>query len=76
MCAGCMDTPRARSLPIYISRKVPPMHGDTILLMTFVLALVAAFAGGLVARALRLPPVGGLSVGRLGGGPVYARLHW
>ena len=58
-----MDTPRARSLPIYISRKVPPMHGDTILLMTFVLALVAAFAGGLVARALRLPPLVGYLLG-------------
>lgn len=40
------------------------MHGDTILLMTFVFALVAAFAGGLVARALRLPPI----VGYLAGG--------
>lgn len=39
------------------------MHGDTILLMTFVFALVAAFAGGLVARALRLPPIVGYLVG-------------
>ena len=69
MCAGCMDAPRARSLPIYISRKVPPMHGDTILLMTFVLALVAAFAGGLVARALRLPPLVGYLLGGLAVGP-------
>ena len=41
------------------------MHGDTILLMTFVFALVAAFAGGLVARALRLPPIVGYLVGGL-----------
>ena len=41
------------------------MHGDTILLMTFVLALVAAFAGGLVARALKLPPLVGYLVGGL-----------
>lgn len=39
------------------------MHGETILLMTFVLALVAAFAGGLVARALRLPPIVGYLLG-------------
>ena len=45
------------------------MHGDTILLMTFVLALVAAFAGGLVARALRLPPIVGYLVGGLVVGP-------
>ena len=44
------------------------MHGDTILLMTFVFALVAAFAGGLVARALRLPPI----VGYLAGGLVVS----
>lgn len=41
------------------------VHGDTILLMTFVFALVAAFAGGLVARALRLPPIVGYLVGGL-----------
>lgn len=41
------------------------MHGDTILLMTFVFALVAAFAGGVVARALRLPPIVGYLVGGL-----------
>ena len=41
------------------------MHGDTVLLMTFVLALVAAFAGGLVARAFRLPPIVGYLVGGL-----------
>ena len=45
------------------------MHGDTILLMTFVLALVAAFAGGLVARALRLPPIVGYLAGGLAVGP-------
>lgn len=45
------------------------MHGDTILLMTFVLALVAAFAGGLVARALRFPPIVGYLVGGLVVGP-------
>lgn len=45
------------------------MHGDTILLMTFVLALVAAFAGGMVARALRLPPIVGYLVGGLVVGP-------
>ncbi|OUP10369.1 cation:proton antiporter [Collinsella sp. An2] len=39
------------------------MHGDTILLMTFVFALVAAFVGGIVARALRLPPIVGYLVG-------------
>lgn len=41
------------------------MHGDTILLMTFVFALVAAFAGGVVARTLRLPPIVGYLVGGL-----------
>ena len=41
------------------------MHGETILLMTFVLALVAAFAGGLVARAFRLPPIVGYLFGGL-----------
>lgn len=41
------------------------MHGDTILLLTFVLALVAAFVGGLVAKALRLPPIVGYLVGGL-----------
>ena len=46
------------------------MHGDTILLMTFVLALVAAFAGGLVARALRLPPIVGYLVGGLVASPM------
>lgn len=45
------------------------MHGDPILLMTFVLALVAAFAGGLVARALRLPPIVGYLAGGLVVGP-------
>ena len=45
------------------------MHGDTILLMTIVLALVAAFAGGLVARALKLPPIVGYLVGGLVVGP-------
>ena len=41
------------------------MHGDTILLFTFILALVAAFAGGLAAKALRLPPIVGYLVGGL-----------
>ena len=41
------------------------MHGETILLMTFVFALVAAFAGGIVARALRLPPIVGYLIGGL-----------
>lgn len=41
------------------------MHGDMILLLTFVLALVAAFAGGLVAKALHLPPIVGYLVGGL-----------
>ena len=41
------------------------MHGDTILLLTFVLALVAAFVGGLAARALRLPSIVGYLVGGL-----------
>ncbi len=41
------------------------MHGDTVLLMTFVFALVAAFVGGVVARALRLPPIVGYLVGGL-----------
>ena len=45
------------------------MHGDTILLMTFVLALVAAFAGGLAARAVRLPPIVGYLAGGLVVGP-------
>lgn len=39
------------------------MHGDTVLLMTFVFALVAAFAGGLAARAVRLPPIVGYLIG-------------
>ena len=29
------------------------MHGDSILLATFVIALVAAFLGGILARAAR-----------------------
>ena len=41
------------------------MHGETVLLMTFVFALVAAFVGGLVARALRLPPIVGYLLGGL-----------
>lgn len=45
------------------------MHGDTVLLMTFVLALVAAFAGGLAARSLRLPPIVGYLLGGLAVGP-------
>ncbi|HIU04111.1 MAG TPA: cation:proton antiporter [Candidatus Coprousia avicola] len=45
------------------------MHGDTILLMTFVFALVAAFVGGLVARALRLPPIVGYLLGGFAVGP-------
>ena len=45
------------------------MHGDTILLMTFVVALVAAFIGGVVARALRLPPIVGYLLGGLAVGP-------
>lgn len=45
------------------------MHGDTILLMTFVLALVAAFAGSLLARALRLPAIVGYLAGGLAVGP-------
>ena len=45
------------------------MHGDTILLMTFVFALVAAFAGGIVARVLHLPPIVGYLVGGLAVSP-------
>lgn len=45
------------------------MHGDTILLLTFVFALVAAFAGGLVARALHLPPIVGYLLGGFAVGP-------
>ncbi len=45
------------------------MHGDTILLMTFVLALVSAFIGGLAARAVRLPPIVGYLLGGLAVGP-------
>lgn len=45
------------------------MHGDTILLMTFVLALVAALAGGLIARALRLPVIVGYLLGGIAVGP-------
>ncbi len=51
------------------------MHGDTILLMTFVFALVAAFAGGVVARALPLAAHRGLSCWRARGEPIYAGLH-
>lgn len=32
------------------------MHQDSILLATFVVALVAAFLGGILARMVRLPP--------------------
>lgn len=46
------------------------MHGDNILLMTFVVALVAAFLGGLIARAVRLPPVVGYLLGGLAVGPL------
>ncbi len=45
------------------------MHGDSILLTTFVLALVAAFAGGMAARAVRLPPIVGYLLGGLAVGP-------
>ena len=45
------------------------MHGDTVLLLTFVFALVAAFAGGLVARALRLPAIVGYLLGGFAVGP-------
>lgn len=45
------------------------MHGDSILLATFVIALVAAFLGGILARAARLPPVVGYLLGGLAVGP-------
>lgn len=45
------------------------MHGDGILLTTFVLALVAACAGGIAARAVRLPPIVGYLLGGLAVGP-------
>ncbi|AEB07829.1 sodium/hydrogen exchanger [Coriobacterium glomerans PW2] len=45
------------------------MHGDTILLLSFVLALVAAFAGGLLARVLHLPTIVGYLAGGLVVGP-------
>ncbi|MBY4797734.1 cation:proton antiporter [Collinsella sp. AGMB00827] len=45
------------------------MHGETILLLTFVLALVAAFAGGMAARMLKLPPIVGYLIGGLAVGP-------
>lgn len=45
------------------------MHGDSILLATFVTALVAAFLGGILARAARLPPVVGYLLGGLAVGP-------
>lgn len=45
------------------------MHGDTTLLLTFVIALIAAFVGGLVARAVHLPPLVGYLIGGLAVGP-------
>ena len=45
------------------------MHGDSILLATFVTALVAAFLGDILARAARLPPVVGYLLGGLAVGP-------
>lgn len=45
------------------------MHQDSILLATFVVALVAAFLGGIVARMVRLPPVVGYLLGGLAVGP-------
>lgn len=45
------------------------MHGDTVLLLTFVFALVAALAGGVAARALRLPPIVGYLLGGFAVGP-------
>lgn len=45
------------------------MHGDSILLATFVTALVAAFLGGILAHAARLPPVVGYLLGGLAVGP-------
>lgn len=45
------------------------MHGDTALLSTFVIALIAAFIGGIAARAMRLPPIVGYLLGGLAVGP-------
>lgn len=45
------------------------MHGESALLSTFVIALVAAFAGGIAARAIRLPPIVGYLLGGLAVGP-------
>lgn len=45
------------------------MHQDSILLATFVVALVAAFLGGILARMVRLPPVVGYLLGGLAVGP-------
>lgn len=45
------------------------MHQDSTLLATFVVALVAAFLGGIVARMVRLPPVVGYLLGGLAVGP-------
>lgn len=45
------------------------MHQDSVLLATFVVALVAAFLGGILARMVRLPPVVGYLLGGLAVGP-------
>lgn len=45
------------------------MHQDSILLATFVVTLVAALLGGIVARMVRLPPVVGYLLGGLAVGP-------
>ncbi len=45
------------------------MHQDSILLAAFVVALVAAFLGGMIARMVRLPPVVGYLLGGLAVGP-------
>ena len=45
------------------------MHQDSILLATFVVALVAAFLGGIIARMVCLPPVVGYLLGGLAVGP-------
>lgn len=45
------------------------MHQDSILLATFVVAPVAAFLGGILARMVRLPPVVGYLLGGLAVGP-------
>lgn len=45
------------------------MHKDSILLATFVVALVAAFLGGIIARMVRLPLVVGYLLGGLAVGP-------